>query len=170
MVQKAQISFSIISKLRPSVLNMSTSMATTWDPLVAPLSVFISIFVTSNIAITKCLFEQGKSISDPQCTIKTLLLNSNELLSDGGEFVIRGLIQNTSIHTIDISNNVLDSRVAESLSLVPRGLFVAGKKICNSNLRHLNISDNPDIGAAGAKTIFSGKIPSLRLDHDINKY
>lgn len=66
----------------------------------------------------------GKALADPKCGIKTLYLARNNLMSEGGEYIIRGLIQNISIVDIDLSSNLLDESIAESMSLVPRYVCV----------------------------------------------
>ena len=98
----------------------------------------------------------GKSISNKLCKLKTLYLASNDFYPSGAELIIRGLISNISLIDIDLSSNHLDETIAESLSLVPRGLYVKGLKFCDSNLKRILLNDNPLIGNHGSKIILSG--------------
>jgi Ran GTPase-activating protein (RanGAP) involved in mRNA processing and transport len=107
----------------------------------------------------------GKALALPECKIRVLYLARNDLLSQGCELIIRGLLQNTSVEDLDLSQNFLNESIAESISLLPRGVYNQGEKISESPIRRLNISMNPEIGAQGARLIFMGLINSVKLTH-----
>ncbi len=95
----------------------------------------------------------GKCLQDRACTLRTLYVQGNDLMDEGGAFVIRGMKENNSLTDVNLSNNCLTGEVAEILADVARGLYIDGKKISDCQLKRLVVSDNPEIGAAGAKLL-----------------
>eukprot|EP01038_Epipyxis_sp_PR26KG_P005828 gene5828-8037_t len=93
----------------------------------------------------------GEAIRNPSCSIITLLIGSNDLMEEGGNFIARALINNLSITDVDLSNNFLTSTAAISLADAAKGLFVNGKKVTDSKIKRFKINDNPDIGYKGSK-------------------
>jgi len=95
----------------------------------------------------------GKALEDSECTLRTLYIKHNDLLDQGAKFIVTGMKVNTSLTDVDLSNNCLSEVISEQLADVARGLFIEGKKICDCQLKRLNINDNPLIGQKGAKAL-----------------
>lgn len=98
----------------------------------------------------------GKIVSRPSSSIKTLKLGNNALLTIGSKYIVQGLVSNASLTELDLSYNSLDFGITELLSLLPRGIYLNGEKIGESNLSKINISNNEAIGFDGSIQLFNG--------------
>jgi len=95
----------------------------------------------------------GAALEDRECTLRTMYLQGNDLMDEGGAYVIKGMKLNISLTDVDLSANSLTGEIAEILADVARGLFVEGKKLSDCQLKRLCVSDNPQIGMTGAKLL-----------------
>lgn len=62
---------------------------------------------------------------------------------------------------------LIDETICESLSLLPRGVYIQGMKLAESPLKRLNISDNPRIGSNGSRIIFMSLVNGIYIEHVI---
>ena len=95
----------------------------------------------------------GVALERDDCAIRTLHLSGNDMMDEGGKYVIKGMKANASLTDVDLSDNNLTFEVAELLADVARGLFKDGKKICDCQLYRLAVNHNPGIGKVGAKML-----------------
>jgi len=98
--------------------------------------------------------------------LKTLYLGDNDLMDSGG-FIICAGMTSASLTDVDLSTNQFTEKVAEAIAAVARGIIIHGKKVSDCTIRRFIISDNPKMGARGAREIFkaciSGKFEHLEL-------
>jgi len=64
---------------------------------------------------------------------------------------------------------ILDETICESISLIPRGVYIEGRKVADSPIERLNLSDNPNIGNNGSRIIFMSLINAVYLEHVITR-
>jgi len=102
----------------------------------------------------------GMSLQDSECTLRTLYLQGNDLMDEGGAYVIQGMKANISLTDVNLSANCLTGEIAETLADVARGLYIEGKKISDCQLKRLCVSDNPEIGMTGAKLLMKAMTSS----------
>lgn len=91
-------------------------------------------------------------LADHHCAFKILHLAENDVLDEGGMYIIKGLKANGSVTDLDLSSNCMSDQSAENLADVARGLFRDGRKINDCLVKKIVISDN-NFGQAGCKLL-----------------
>lgn len=97
-------------------------------------------------------------------TIKTLKIAKNDLIEDGGIYVAKSVIGNIVLTSLDMSDNYLTHMAGVYLADAARGLFVNGKKVSDSSLKRLNVSDNPSIGYKAARVLVKA-LANDKMEH-----
>jgi len=95
----------------------------------------------------------SRCLTNPECRIMTLDVSNNKLESDGGTYIAKALMRNSSVTDLDMSSNSLTLRVAEFMSDALRGLYEGGRKVSDTKIRKICLSENPSIGPLGAKVL-----------------
>jgi Ran GTPase-activating protein (RanGAP) involved in mRNA processing and transport len=102
----------------------------------------------------------GRALIETECTLKTMYVQGNDIMDEGGRYIVKGMKENASLTDVNLSNNRLTGDVAEIIADVARGLYIDGKKISDCQLKRLSVSDNPAIGKTGAKLIMKAMTSS----------
>mmetsp|Transcript_26623 Transcript_26623/g.38028 ORF Transcript_26623/g.38028 Transcript_26623/m.38028 type:complete len:247 (-) Transcript_26623:341-1081(-) len=77
----------------------------------------------------------------------------NAVMEEGGLYVVRGLVGNTTLTELDLAHNHLTEACALLLADVARGFYRGGEKVSDSGLKKLVLSGNPSIGVKAAKLL-----------------
>jgi len=94
----------------------------------------------------------AESLADHDCSFKTLHIASNDVMDEGGQYIIKGLKANGSVTDLDISENLMTRESAEVLSDLARGLYRDGLKVNDCLVKKIVVSDN-DFGSEGCRML-----------------
>mmetsp|Transcript_26622 Transcript_26622/g.38018 ORF Transcript_26622/g.38018 Transcript_26622/m.38018 type:complete len:412 (-) Transcript_26622:204-1439(-) len=95
----------------------------------------------------------GEALAHPQSALHTLRMPHNAVMEEGGLYVVRGLVGNTTLTELDLAHNHLTEACALLLADVARGFYRGGEKVSDSGLKKLVLSGNPSIGVKAAKLL-----------------
>lgn len=102
----------------------------------------------------------AKILADHHCAIKVLKIQNNMLLDEGGEYMAKSLQGNHVLTELNISSNQLGRSSGLAFGDLARGIHKDGRKICQSPLKIVDFSDNPNIGYQASRFLADGFVLS----------